>query len=630
MTRRAVLIGSQTYGLAGCDADVALMRDVLRSRGFDEIAVHTGAGASRAGILGALAHLVASVSADDAIVIYYSGHGGRIERPDSDERRAAGLSPYYQFIVPTDIDDTSPDDFRGVLSEELTEVQRQLTDAFRAVGATPNVTTILDCCHAGYMARGGEAHPKSVDFASMKDFPFRGVRQFAQTMDPSTEHQGLATNRDVVRLVACRPDQSAYEMPSDRGGKHGLLTEALAAVLDETGSVDVSWSVVGDLVRRRVRAAKPEQRPEVEGPSDRVVFSSTSLGDDGALPVVVDASGVRIESGVVLGISAGDQFRLEDPATGVVVGTASVEAVADGDARLTVEADGGFEALPAGIRAVPVRIGLPKTRVAIELEGASRDALRSVVDASPRLTTDLASGPAFVSVVDADGLAVLDRAGARWRTTTRADDDAGRQEIVKLLETLSTGERLLDLPSGSGGSALDAAVAIEFARIGDGEAGELASNGERLTAGETVALKITNRSDSELFLWVFDVGVSGRSALVTNATPSGTKLGPRGAADDAHDVWGRNGIALEWPADVPTDDDMSGGAGRPETFVIVLADRQGDLSSLATPAGSARGAGEPTSPLAAVLDEVRTGSRGGSPDPLRYRLDQVSFLLLPG
>ena len=38
-----------------------------------------------------------------------------------------------------------------------------------------------------------------------------------------------------------------------------------------------SWSVIGDLVRRRVRALVPEQRPDVEGPSDRLLFSDRSL-----------------------------------------------------------------------------------------------------------------------------------------------------------------------------------------------------------------------------------------------------------------------------------------------------------------------------------------------------------------
>ena len=81
-TRRAVLVGSETYGLAGCNADVALMAEVLGRRGFSDVEVRTGKDASRAGILDGLERLVAAIAADDAVVVYYSGHGGRIVRPD--------------------------------------------------------------------------------------------------------------------------------------------------------------------------------------------------------------------------------------------------------------------------------------------------------------------------------------------------------------------------------------------------------------------------------------------------------------------------------------------------------------------------------------------------------------------
>ena len=50
VTRRALLIGSQTYGLRGCNADVALMREVLAARDF-EVDVRVDGDATRAGVL---------------------------------------------------------------------------------------------------------------------------------------------------------------------------------------------------------------------------------------------------------------------------------------------------------------------------------------------------------------------------------------------------------------------------------------------------------------------------------------------------------------------------------------------------------------------------------------------------
>src|SRR5687768_16499793 len=100
MTKRALLIGSQTYGLKGCNGDVALMKSVLAGRGFDPITTLTDSHASRAGIIAALEQLVADTRPADAIVLFYSGHGGRLARPDAEQRKATGQSTHFHFIVP--------------------------------------------------------------------------------------------------------------------------------------------------------------------------------------------------------------------------------------------------------------------------------------------------------------------------------------------------------------------------------------------------------------------------------------------------------------------------------------------------------------------------------------------------
>ena len=60
MTRRALLIGSQTFGLTGCDADVALLKGLLGDQGFDPIQTLTGEAASREGIVTAIEALMPS------------------------------------------------------------------------------------------------------------------------------------------------------------------------------------------------------------------------------------------------------------------------------------------------------------------------------------------------------------------------------------------------------------------------------------------------------------------------------------------------------------------------------------------------------------------------------------------
>lgn len=621
-TGRALLIGSETYGLMGCDADVGLMNDTLTARGFDDIAVRTGTDATRAGIVDGFERLIGSLGPDDAVVVYYSGHGARVVRPDFADRQADGLSVNFQFIVPFDLADSDTGDFRGVLSEELTEFQRRLTDSFRTRGTTPNVTTILDCCHAGYMARNIDARPKSVD---AKSFRMRGVREHLEQLGGEAQLSGLVTNPDAVRLVACQPEQSAYEFPSARGGRHGALTDALATVLDGLGATPVSWAVVGDLVRRRVRALQPEQRPEVEGPSGRQLFSTASVPSLGALPVTVIGDAASIEGAELLGLAVGDEFRIVVAGAEDVVGTAVVSRLEGGAAVLEVAGDAAT-ALAAGTGlAVPMRISVPRLLVHIGDVVAPAADLRNDIVNSTRLLPTADVTEAFAGVgpgTRPDTLALLDPVGDRWRIDDVPADRAGRLTMIDTLETIAVGHRVLDLASGQGLNQLDPPPTIAFA-LADGTA--LPQHGARLHAGQRVGLTIRNTGADTVFVWVFDIGVSGRSALLTNAAPSGTTLGPAGTEDDVLDVWGPAGVALFWPPDVPTTSE------RAESFVVLVADRRADLSSLSSRPGATRG--RPRSPLDAVVAEARTGTREVAPSddgpPLRYRLDAVEFFLTP-
>lgn len=631
MTRRALVIGSQTYGLAGCESDAALVRDLLTRRGFDDVDFRIGGDATRAGILDGFERLIGASAAGDTVVVYYSGHGGRITRPDFEARQAAGLSTQFQFLVPHDMDQSAPGDFRGILSEEVTAVQRRLADAFS--GAIPNVTTILDCCHSGYLARAVELRPKSIG-EQAKAFSIKGIREHAAALSAAAQAARAATNPDVVRVVACQAEQSAYELPSRRGGDHGALTDALVTVLDELGESAFSWSTIGDLVRRRVRSLVPEQRPDVEGPADRIAFSTESLPDRASFTLAEQHGRFRIEAAAILGIAPGDEFDLCQPGGAAPAGTAVVGAIEGGDAMLDLTLPDGRSAL--GLIAVPRRVSVPRVAVRVDVEPPKRDPVAAAIAASRHLTVanDAASAGATASVVtEGDGLRILDSASVPWRVETYGADPAGLARLVEVLDGIAVGDRLLDLPSGTGASALDPVMAIRFGAVVPDGPRELALHGERLPVGTMITLSVRNTGDEELFVWLFDVGVSGRSSMLTNAGPSGTRLGPSGSGDHTLDVWGPAGEALFWPQDVPTADAEH---GRPETFVLLTADRRSDLSALASSSasGAARARGVAASRLDALLDEARVGVREVAPTepgepPLRYRLDLVEFALVP-
>src|ERR1700730_6275885 len=103
MTRRALLVGSQTAGLSGPEVDVERMRAALSALEF-EVRACIGRDARRDGIIASYGELVADTAQGDAAVVYYSGHGGLAPNPDYTPLDSAeNFQPrFYQFIVPTD------------------------------------------------------------------------------------------------------------------------------------------------------------------------------------------------------------------------------------------------------------------------------------------------------------------------------------------------------------------------------------------------------------------------------------------------------------------------------------------------------------------------------------------------
>ncbi|WP_326551685.1 caspase family protein [Micromonospora sp. NBC_01813] len=263
MRRSALLIGSQTYGLSGVGNDVDTMADLLGRRGF---AVHRceGRQATRAGILDAYERLIRDAHADDAVVVYYSGHGGLAVAPPALAPPGRTTPPKLQFIVPTDYAESTASDFRGITGAELSVL------LVRLANTTDNITVILDACHAAHLSRDGDLVVKALQGRAYLDIAAHLSRQRRQGLD--TAVRDVLGNQRAVRVVACRRDQSAYEHTNSAGRRVGVFTEALAQALADTGDQPATWAGLLPRVREQVWDAVPWQRPEAEGPAHRLIF----------------------------------------------------------------------------------------------------------------------------------------------------------------------------------------------------------------------------------------------------------------------------------------------------------------------------------------------------------------------
>jgi hypothetical protein len=631
MTRKALLIGAETGGLGGVLNDVDAMAQALEPRGF-EVQRVTTPDAGRSAILGAYEKLIAGAGADDAFVIYYSGHGGRLLPPAG----GAADGPELQFIVPDDYTESGDDDFRGITGVELSVLLARLTRV------APNTTVVLDCCHAAHMSRQADDlvvksllrnHP-AVTYESVG----RHVAKLVAAGLPVRERH-LVSNPYAVRIVACSPTQSAWEGNNRDGVRMGLLTDALTRALARADGVRVSWATLLDAVRRDVQVLAPTQRPEAEGPSTREPFRTADLEPLGSLPVTATDDGRVLMLGApLLGVVAGDEFVVmpagaAGPQDGPALGTATV------DRLLPTAASAQYRAGPAGgevpgdarayrtraaAPALPVRLP-PDSPVTADLVAAL--ALRPLVRPADPATE--ARTAVEVAVEPDGGLVVRDQAGPLH--APYPPNALGVNTIAGNLQRIAQAVALRGL-SGDPDRPLEHGVRVEWGRVKGGRAVPLEPSGELLHAyaEERVYVRLQNDGEQPVYVSLVDIGVSARIAVLTAADPGGVRLEPGagytyGWDDDRQRL---TGVGVTWPQGADAS------AARPETVLALISDGPVDVGVLQQ--GGVRGDGDRLGGrpgLAGLLAQIATGATrdlGDAPAAaVRYAVVPIDFTVSP-
>jgi hypothetical protein len=639
VVKRALLIGSQTGVLRGCHGDVALMDEVLRQLGF-ECTRLTEAGATQAGILAGYRALIDATQPGDVLIIYYTGHGGRIRDVSSINETT---NAYWQFIVPTDFDDSTTDDFRGILADELRALQLEVTTK------TDNVTTILDCCHSGLMSRDTALVARFLQkpWTTLQPGAIARQEQAAADVEKALALPGILpgdadSNQRAVRAVASLPSESAYERMSDElGGVHGLFTEGLVATLRQAGLLDgrtdltVTWDDVAAAVRAWVLVRSPQQHVLVEGPTRRRLFATEHSDAKRGWPVEVSEGIMRIPAAAVFGIGVGDRvevlpaMRTSDDE---VVHEATVVRLAAGDAVIEPAAGTPLPALESPLVAYPVEIASGRRHVVVDApEGPTRDRLVAAISASSRLEpVDAAIAPLAHVVVDDTGMMLVNQDGLEQYATRRPVDDAQLTRVRSDLEHLVKVAILRELESGSGDEALDVPTGLTVHVTADGPPLE---SGVTLPVGP-IYLKVHHLgkpSDPKVYANVVDLGQAGDvSVLSADKATTGIEL----EAKVTEQIWrgGDGGGWLHWPDDLPEDE------ARPETFLAIFSDAERDLRPIEAAAIVARGEAESarSGTLRHVLDLAASGSSRSAgarpsegPAPVRYTVHRFEFLLDP-
>jgi hypothetical protein len=544
----ALLIGINSYPnfaprgqLTGCINDVEVMRQVLTdSFNFPEshVALLTDGQATREGILGAMRELVQRVGPGDVVVVHYSGHGSQMTDVEGDE--PDGLD---ETIVPYD-SGRAPHENRDIKDDEIYLWLEDLTTK------TSNVTLIFDCCHSGTIVRddfGGADRWVEPDLRPADQLPpspipeiFRGSLDGGRDVGPGG---WLPLGEKYVLLSGCRRDEKACEMVEPEGNRHGALTFFLAQELRKAES-GTTYRDVFEALAPRVSSQFPSQHPQLEGARDLAVFGVDRIEPMKFVQVVQrTADRVILAGGAICGLTEGSQWAIYPAGTKAVtpsmepLGRVSLTAVraVTSEARLLQEIQPG--AVVAGLRAVEESHAL-ETRLPVEVvapSGRDVQALLDGLDGSKLLRRAEPGGNAKVRVY-----LLARRAGVpknapvpmlgplREETWAVVGEDGqllmpshGRSELGVVRLLLDNLEKVARYRLAAGlrneASALTGKVEVELFRKAGPDLEKLEpepGNLPVLDEGDCLALRITNRNEKPLFVYVLDLGLTGRVAQI--------------------------------------------------------------------------------------------------------------------
>lgn len=613
------MVGARGKSLRAVDRDARVMAEMLRARRF-AVETCTGEAATRQGILAAYDRLIAGARSDEPAVFYYTGHGFHAIVENEPLR-------VWQGICPVDVGESETHDFRGITAWELSIKLALLTRRTR------NVTVILDCCYAGQMSRDAAEHD-----AVVRALPHPRRLGFAEHLRALRACYGAAAdavdplgNRNAVRLAACRQDRCAFEYRAPQGDYRGAFTDALLEVLCEVGTAPVSWAALDAAIAARVQHRFSVQRPQIEGPARRLIFSLDEQDDIGEAAVIFDmGDGLQLQAGHLVGIAPGDVYGVVPSGSRTyreagAIAEVRVRQTAATTAELDVVAwKNGHDRLPPYAIAIPLEKHAARHAVAIDAPGAARDEVERRIAATRTLRAVAAGDPdAFATLrVTGGALAIEGPAGSQLPV---AGCPEGLDSAIEDLTNLAAAQRLRALEGEHG--VLADEVEIAWGTVDRGHPQTMPDHGAALGLRDRIYVRVASSSARPLFVHAFNIGLCNDISSLTPYAPTGDPLGNgRSEVVIGNTAGALQGLGLSWPHRIPRD-----GVPRLDEIIVIVTSAPAVLRGLESSArGAARGGrGSKLEGLLAQLQDGLPRDTRGEQAIDGFLLRRLSYFLHP-
>ncbi len=253
MAKKALCIGINDYpgtgsDLAGCVNDANDWAEALTAKGFD-VSRLIDSQATKSGMTDAISKLITEASADDVVIITYSGHG--TWQPDTsgdepDERDEA--------LCPWDIAT------EGALLDD------DIHTLFDRRAADVRIVLISDSCHSGSVTRGDESDidPDMPRARFLPPSVWMPADQMPRTISrPPVLTSGLARVGGDLLLAGCRDTEFSWDTRFS-GRPNGAFTYYALKTLKSLPA-DASYVSWFNAIREYLPSTRLPQTPQILG-----------------------------------------------------------------------------------------------------------------------------------------------------------------------------------------------------------------------------------------------------------------------------------------------------------------------------------------------------------------------------